>query len=79
MQCIWKCIHDKRNNKYKIKIRERGEISIYNHQIEKYIINSLNFPLMKSEIIRQYNNKADITIVKSKKNSQSPTVKIKTI
>ena len=34
---------------------------------------------MKSEIIRQYNNKANITIVKSKKNSQSLTVKLKTI
>ena len=53
--------------KYKITIRERGEIPIHCHQIGKYIINSLNFPSVKSEIIRHYNNKADMTIVKSKK------------
>ena len=53
--------------KYKITIRERGEIPIHCHQIGKYIINSLNFPSVKSEIIRHYNSKADMTIVKSKK------------
>ena len=41
--------------KFKITIRERGEIPIHNHKIWKYIINSLNIDIINNDSLNKNN------------------------